>query len=108
MRVDYKLIGGRIKGVRKSRKLTQENLAERLGVTVGYVSQMERGVTKVSLDTLSEIAFILDSDITHFLSGVSAQQQAYLQAELQARVSQLNQKQKQMLFEFMDVLIKHP
>ena len=46
MHVDYKLIGGRIKERRKARGMTQEQLAEALSVTVGYVSQMERGVTR--------------------------------------------------------------
>lgn len=56
MSVDYAAIGQRIKGRRREQKRTQEWLAEQLQVSVGYISQIERGVTKVNLDTLSEIA----------------------------------------------------
>ena len=55
MNVDYAAIGQRIKQVRRSRGLTQERLAEALSVSVGYISQMERGVTKINLDTLAAV-----------------------------------------------------
>ena len=40
MNIDYKLIGQRIKRERKVRGITQEVLAERLNVSIGYVSQV--------------------------------------------------------------------
>ena len=56
MNVDYGAIGRRIKQVRRSRDMTQERLAEALSVSVGYISQIERGVTKINLDTLAAVA----------------------------------------------------
>ena len=56
MAVDYDQLGRRIKERRRALGHTQDTLAEALGVSVGYVSQIERGVTKVSLDTLASIA----------------------------------------------------
>ena len=53
MGVDYSAIGRRMKQKRKQAGMTQDNLAEKLSVSVGYISQMERGVTKISLETLS-------------------------------------------------------
>ena len=50
--MDYGAIGQRIKQVRRSRDMTQERLAEALSVSVGYISQIERGVTKINLDWL--------------------------------------------------------
>ena len=41
MAVDFKLIGKRIQDKRKGLKKTQEDLAEYLDVSVGYVSNME-------------------------------------------------------------------
>ena len=55
MAVDFKLIGKRIQEKRKELKKTQEDLAEYLDVSVGYVSNMERGTTKISLTTLVNI-----------------------------------------------------
>lgn len=63
MNIDYKLIGRRIQQIRKEKGLTQDNLSEKINVTVGYISQIERGITKINLDTLAQIATILECDI---------------------------------------------
>ena len=78
MSVDYRLIGSKIQNTRKQKKITQEQLAEHLDVSVGYVSQMERGITKINLDRLSEIADYLECDITSLLSGSSHFSPEYL------------------------------
>ena len=54
MAVDFFTVGQRIQKRRKMLHKTQEQMAEALSVTVGYISQIERGVTKIRLDTLSE------------------------------------------------------
>ena len=63
MNVDYKLIGERIKRARKMRGFTQETVAEKLDVSIGYISQVERGITKISLDFLGAMSLVLDCDI---------------------------------------------
>lgn len=107
MSVDYKLIGSRIKAKRKAVGKTQEQLAEKLAVTVGYVSQLERGVTKISLDTLSEISSILNCDMSFFITGTATEGNAYLQEELIEKYSALTQVQKKTILDFIDVLIKN-
>ncbi len=107
MSVDYKLIGGRIKTKRKAAGKTQEQLAEKLSVTVGYVSQIERGVTKISLDTLSEICSILNCDMSFFITGTATGETSYLQEELIEKYSALTQTQKKTILDFIDVLIKN-
>ncbi|MBQ3826264.1 MAG: helix-turn-helix transcriptional regulator [Spirochaetaceae bacterium] len=51
MSIDYRLIGQKIQTKRKTLHKTQENMAESISVTVGYISQIERGITKVNLET---------------------------------------------------------
>ena len=47
--MDKLTMGDRIKEVRKKQKLTQEQLAERLGVSVEFVGQIERGIKLPSM-----------------------------------------------------------
>jgi transcriptional regulator with XRE-family HTH domain len=68
MAIDFKLIGNRIKQRRKLCGKTQEDLAADLYISAGYVSQIERGITKVNLETLSDIADVLECDIADFIS----------------------------------------
>lgn len=104
MGMDYKIIGTRIQEKRKSLHLTQENLAEKLSVSVGYISQIERGITKVNLDMLSEIAVQLNCDICDFLSNASAAKGNYLDMDIQQAVESLNSKDKKILLEVAEVL----
>ena len=103
MSVDYKAIGNRIKIKRKSRKLTQDHLSEKLDVTVGYVSQVERGATKISLDLLCRISTILDCDISYFITGISADQNNYLADDFTKKFSQLSKEQKRLIVSLIEL-----
>ena len=47
--IDYKSIGTRIRAVRQEKKLTQEQLAEAVGVGVTHISHIETGNSVPSL-----------------------------------------------------------
>lgn len=66
---DYAPIGARIKKVRQDRRLTQEMFAEKINVSCQFVSDMERGLSGVSLSTLMEICKVLDIDADYILFG---------------------------------------
>ena len=48
--------------------MTQERLAEALSVSVGYISQIERGVTKINLDTLAAVAAHLNCELSELVT----------------------------------------
>ena len=50
-----RILGAHIKDVRKRRNMTQETLAELVGVTSQHISNIETGKTKVSLSTFIKI-----------------------------------------------------
>ena len=56
MQTSKELLGARIKEVRKGRRLSQEKLAEKVGVDPRYISRIELGKCYPSLDTLEIIA----------------------------------------------------
>lgn len=70
MSVDYKQIGRRIQEERKKTKITQETLAEMLDVSLGYVSQIERGITKPNLTTIDNICNYIGCDLSYIITGV--------------------------------------
>ncbi len=51
-----RLIGVRMKSLRRGRGLTQERVAERTGLSVNYLSRIERGLENPTLDTLLGLA----------------------------------------------------
>ncbi len=50
------VLGARIKAVRKERGWSQEQLAERVGISTQYVSNIERGKENPTLDLLLRLA----------------------------------------------------
>lgn len=104
MSINYKLIGERIKIKRKEARLTQEQLAERLSVTVGYVSQIERGSTKPNLEMLSEICVILNCTLPYLTDGVITNKKDYLTEEINKKYAALNDKNKSLLMNIADLL----
>ena len=52
--------GLRLKSIRTSRKLTQEQFAELIGVSVDFLSLIERGISAPSFERLEQIAQRLD------------------------------------------------
>src|SRR5512135_854507 len=60
------LVGQRIRQLRKSRHLTQAELAGRIGVTQSDLSRMESGEYKVGLDTLFKILQVFELPMSRF------------------------------------------
>ncbi len=58
--VDYKSIGMRIRAFRQEKKLTQEQLAEAVGVGVTHISHIETGNSIPSLQVMVGIINTLD------------------------------------------------
>ena len=68
MTINYSLIGNRIKAARKAKGLSQSELSELIDRSVGYMSYIETGSKKPSLETLIQIANALDVTIDELLS----------------------------------------
>ena len=106
MEVDYKLIGRRIKNERLNLGLTQETMAERLDVTNGYVSQVERGITKISLELLAKIAVVLDKDISFFVSGSAIESENYMLDGITPAFKQLSKRDKKLVSDIIRIMLK--
>jgi len=58
-----KLVGGKIRELRKERGLSQEELGEKAGFHFSYLGGLERGERNVSLENLAKVAETLGVDI---------------------------------------------
>lgn len=65
------LIGPKIRKIRKERKLTQTDLASRIGIQQSDLSRMEKGEYRVSLDTLFQILAEFNVSISEFFDDVA-------------------------------------
>lgn len=67
--MDQKKVGSFLRELRKEKQLTQEQLAERLGVTNRSVSRWETGSDMPDLSILVELADFYDVDIRDIIDG---------------------------------------
>jgi transcriptional regulator with XRE-family HTH domain len=67
----YKNIGLKIAEVRTKRGLTQQQLADKIGISKSYLSKIEspNTIKSFSLDVLFSISDELDINITDFFEG---------------------------------------
>lgn len=67
--MDQKKVGSFLRELRKEKQLTQEQLAERFGVTNRSVSRWETGCNMPDLSILVELADFYDVDIRDIIDG---------------------------------------
>jgi len=70
-------IGARIRSLRQLSELTQEELAERAGLTKGFISQIERDLTSISLDSLIQILDALGEKVSDFFGDIEKEKIVY-------------------------------
>lgn len=71
--MDYYAIGQRIRKYRRSLGLSQEELAEKVGISMTHMSHIETGNTKLSLPVFTEIALTLNVTTDSLLFGENRQ-----------------------------------
>lgn len=69
MYFDHKAYGNRIKRLRRSKGLTQEQLAEKLRVSRTYIGKIEKSSQVGPIELTVELAVFFDVPLEHLLLG---------------------------------------
>ncbi len=71
---DYKkAMGQRIKSRRKKLLLTQEEIAEQLNISVKHFSEVERGLSGLSIENLIKLSDIIGLSLDYMIKGDSCE-----------------------------------
>ena len=73
--MDQKKIGKFIAELRKEKSLTQEDLANKLGITKNAVSKWERGLSMMDVSLLKPVCELLEISIVELLNGEKIKQE---------------------------------
>jgi len=82
-------MGERIYKRRKALKLTQEELAEQVGVSTQMISNLELGKKAIRPENLIKISTVLDISCDYILKGIDSQN---LYLELAEKIANLSEK----------------
>lgn len=105
MALDYKIIGERLRKARMESSLTQENLAEKLDVSVAFISRIECGTTRLNLTRLSEICSILGIDEGLILNGTSTCSKNYLSDEFNILLKDCPRETQKLIYDVAKLII---
>lgn len=102
--LNFALIGQRIKEVRITKKLTQEYLADKTGVNVSHISNIETNKVKVSLTLLVGICNALDVTIDYLLENEYHNPTSAIEKELVNVIKDMEQDKLETLLKIAKVL----
>ena len=69
MKINYKRIGEQIKESRRRENMTQATLAELTDMSDTFISRIETGAKRPSLDSIIKIAYVLKTSIDALVFG---------------------------------------
>lgn len=107
MSIDYSVIGKRLKLARTKKGYTQEKLAEKLEVSVTFLSRIERGSSHINLNRLSQVCNILDVTEGEILNGVSSSSQLYLTEELNDLLKNCPPEKTKLIYNVIKTIIEN-
>ena len=99
--LNYYEIGQRIRKIRKARKLSQEELAEKIDISTTHMSHIETGNTKLSLPVLVDISLALDVSLDELVFGNQNTGSIKTMDEIAGTLDSCNVKEKKMLAEII-------
>ncbi len=104
MALDYNIIGLRLKKARLNKHLTQEKLAEKLDISVAFLSRIERGSSHINLKRLSQLCSELDVTEGDILNGVSSISSNYLNNDFNELLKQCNPQKQRLIYDIANVI----
>lgn len=107
MAVDYTVIGERLKKARKDKHLTQEQLAEKIDVSIAFLSRIERGSSQINLKRLSQICQILEITEGDILNGSSNKSTKYLNLEFADLLKNCSAEKQKLIYDIAKVIAEN-
>lgn len=99
MALDYNVIGSRIRQARLSKNMTQEELSEKIDISVAFLSRVERGNSRVNLKRLNQICEILDVSEGYLLNGAANNSDIYLYQEFSELLKKCSPEKQKLIYE---------
>lgn len=98
MAIDYNIIGQRIKQARLAKNMTQEQLSEKIDISVAFLSRVERGNSHINLKRLNQICEILEVSEGYLLNGASSDSTNYLDKEFTELLKKCSPEKQKMIY----------
>jgi len=92
------LVGKKIKQYRKTSKLTQDALGEKIEINQRQIALIEAGKSFPSLSTLNKLASVFNCSVQDFFENEHLKNENELKTELKNIIDGLNYKEAQLIY----------
>ena len=82
-------IGAKVKAFRTAKKYTLKQLSEESGLSIGFLSQLERGLSSIAIDSLAKLATILGVSLSSFFDSSADQEKSPVSRSFAMHCSQI-------------------
>lgn len=100
-------IGQNIRKYRVEKKLRQEGLAEKCGLSSNYIGLLERGEKTPSLESFIRILNALEISADLVLVDVLSTGYKVKQSLLEEKLEQVSPEEREKIFDVIDAMLKH-
>jgi transcriptional regulator with XRE-family HTH domain len=106
MKTTRQLLGARIKEIRRLRELSQEQLAEKVGLDSKFISKIEVGRSSPSLETIENIARALEVEIRDLFEFMHLQPGEITAEGIQEILSGLDERTAKVIYKMLRAAIR--
>ena len=104
MALDYSIIGQRIKQARLAKNYTQDELSEKLDVSIAFLSRVERGSSHINLKRLHQLCNLLDVSEGYILNGASSDSENYLTQEFNDLIKSCTADKQRLIYKVAKII----
>ena len=104
--LNYVVIGKKIKNLRIEKGMKQGELAKKLGVSVGYISQVESGDKCFNLKRLEEVSEILGKPVAYFVEGANSDDRRAIEEEIDFLLRRISPSKYDMVTKMLNAILE--
>lgn len=104
-----KILGDRIRGFRRLKRLSQEQLAEKSSLHPTYIGQLERGEKNATVESIQKIAYGLEVPLEQLfenLSPKSHEAETYIPDKIMFVIENLSPAKQKVIYDLVIVALK--
>lgn len=106
MKIDYAVIGKRVRNQREVKKLEINNISNLLNISKKTIDDLENGIAKISLVDFIKICDLLDISVFDILNIENIEINNCIDKQLYELIIQCNIKKQKLIYNIVNLAIK--
>lgn len=106
MKIDYAVIGKRVRNQREVKKLEINNIANSLNIPKKTIDDLENGIAKISLVDFIRICDLLDISVFDILNIENREMNNCIDKQLYELIVQCNINKQKLIYNIINLAIK--